>query len=316
MFDIDYRHGDCVCVRCGTVQNARSIESQEEEHRTFADDDKAESKKRAEVNDGRTGGSTADATLRAANSLANAGKQDKEEKKVDLYKSKVKDLASKMNLPRTIQESACNYCTNYVASQTAHDELCKDSNCRLRQKEKKPDLVATSVLQYALRKVNLGRQFQEFAHHLRDKQEVDAFRTDVGKAFGLIKEHLAAYDKGKAYPCVTGDATVLEADGGEGEQALTQVTSLFPRFCQQLKLPHIVEIHALETYQEWFKQGTRTVQPQTIAAAAILAAANGMAEAMREMDVKELKMADLTRVAGVAEATIRKTLNDHSGGRG
>ena len=56
IFDIDQRHGDRVCVRCGTVQNSRSIESQEEEHRSFADDDKAESKKRAETNDGKQGG--------------------------------------------------------------------------------------------------------------------------------------------------------------------------------------------------------------------------------------------------------------------
>ena len=56
IFDIDMRHGDRVCVRCGTVQNSRSIESQEEEHRTFADDDKGESKKRAENNDGKQGG--------------------------------------------------------------------------------------------------------------------------------------------------------------------------------------------------------------------------------------------------------------------
>ena len=56
IFDIDQRHGDRVCVRCGTVQNSRSIESQEEEHRTFADDDKAESKKRTEINDGKQGG--------------------------------------------------------------------------------------------------------------------------------------------------------------------------------------------------------------------------------------------------------------------
>ena len=56
IFDIDMRHGDRVCVRCGTVQNSRSIESQEEEHRTFADDDKAASKKRTEINDGKQGG--------------------------------------------------------------------------------------------------------------------------------------------------------------------------------------------------------------------------------------------------------------------
>ena len=72
VFDIDMRNGNRVCMRCGTVQNSRSIESQEEEHRTFADDDKAESKKRAEINDGKQGGRTGDKSLGAAMGIANA----------------------------------------------------------------------------------------------------------------------------------------------------------------------------------------------------------------------------------------------------
>merc|ERR1719353_1868247 len=80
VFDIDMRHGDRVCVRCGTVQNSRSIESQEEEHRTFADDDKSESKKRAEVQkDGQTGGKVGNKLLGKAHALATAGAEQEGE---------------------------------------------------------------------------------------------------------------------------------------------------------------------------------------------------------------------------------------------
>ena len=37
-FQVASRDGDRVCNYCGVVQNARSLESMEEEHRTFKDD--------------------------------------------------------------------------------------------------------------------------------------------------------------------------------------------------------------------------------------------------------------------------------------
>ena len=192
VFDIDMRHGDRVCVRCGIVQNSRSIESQEEEHRTFADDDKAESKKRAEINDGKQGGRTGDASLRTANALANAD-TNKDDKKLDAWKNKVKDVATKMKLTSAVKDSAFNYCTMFGDSQKArrrrafpapprlpprarlwtsgrelasprrlaqrHDELCADPNCRLRKGilRKKDELIAASVLMYALREQGFVR---------------------------------------------------------------------------------------------------------------------------------------------------------------
>ena len=61
---------------------------------------------------------------------------------------------------------------------------------------------------------------------------------------------------------------------------------------------------AEEIYGGWYKHGTRTALPQTIAAAAILSASREMAAALRETMGVELTMANLTRVAGVAEGTI------------
>ena len=56
----------------GTVQNARSVESQQEEHRTFADDDKKESKQRtSRIDSGRGGGAVgAISGLQGAHAIA------------------------------------------------------------------------------------------------------------------------------------------------------------------------------------------------------------------------------------------------------
>ena len=98
----------------------------------------------------------------------------------------MKDLATKMKLSSSIKDSAFNFCTMFSESQKLHDEQCKDANCRLRKGvlRKRDDLVAASLLQYALREQGFARQFQTFAHHLRGVDE-SQFRADVGQVFGL-----------------------------------------------------------------------------------------------------------------------------------
>jgi hypothetical protein len=125
------------------------------------------------------------------------------------------------------------------------------------------------------------------------------------QVFGLVKAHLKQFEA-KNYTCVTGDNSVVLADDDDGkeEQALVQITSLFPELCQQLRLPYMVERNAEEIYSGWHKHGTRTALPQTIAAAAIWSASRQLAADLRETMGIELTMADLTKVAGVAEGTI------------
>ena len=84
-----------------------------------------------------------------------------------------------------------------------HDELCKEPKCRLRKGvlRKKDDLVAASVLMYALREQGLARQFQTFAAHL-SIDNAAKFRTEVGQVFGLVKEHLKQFEA-KNYTCAT-----------------------------------------------------------------------------------------------------------------
>ena len=126
-----------------------------------------------------------------------------------------------------------------------------------------------------------------------------------------MKAHLKQFEA-KNYTCVTGDNSVVLADDDDGkeEQALVQITSLFPELCQQLRLPYMVERRAEEIYSGWHKHGTRTALPQTIAAAAIWSASRQLAADLRETMGIELTMADLTRVAGVAEGTIMKMLKE------
>lgn len=311
IFDMDYRAGAKVCMSCGTVQNNRGLESLEEEHRTFADDEDKDAKKRVEKNDGKTGGRVGDASLRGASGIANT-KEDKEEKKLERTKDKIKELASMMNIPHAIKDTAFNLCTNLAESHKAHDELCKNPKCRLRSRKKeKQELVAAAVLQIALRKANLGRQFQEFAAAMRQHDfDAEAFRTDVGEAFNLAKDHLSCFDNGRTYPCIAPDATILN-EGDQSEQGMKQITSLFPRFCQQINMPYRVEGRALETYEKWFRRGTKTALPQTMAAAAILSAATELKEEL-EATGHTFDLSLLSKASGIQESTINKTLKEHA----
>ena len=65
VFNVDMRQGDKICVNCGCVQNTRSVESYEEEKRTFADDDGKESKSRTSKAGGSPNSSACVARSRA-----------------------------------------------------------------------------------------------------------------------------------------------------------------------------------------------------------------------------------------------------------
>ena len=85
-FDNDARGGDRVCNQCGVVQNVRSIENLEEEHRSFNDDDgKSEAKKRVErvSHDGRLvakiGGNDAMRRIHAAATAEGEGEKSKKD---------------------------------------------------------------------------------------------------------------------------------------------------------------------------------------------------------------------------------------------
>jgi len=319
-FDIDWRHGDRVCMRCGIVQNTRSMESSDEEHRSFADDENKESKKRAEVNDGTTGGRLGDQSLRAAQGLSNMGgsgaHQGKDEKRLELYKNKLKDLATSMDLPYGIRETANNLATNYVASQVKHDEICQDQHCRLRFVPKRAELVAAMLLKHALRKTSpdLDRQFQEFAQPLREL-DAPSFRTELGKVFQVIKDHISAFDQNFAYTCQQTSQGIV-AEGDSSTVFLSSITALIARLCGQLRLPYMVQDRATEIYKEWATTGVKASSPQTTAAAAIQAAIEERTAALTQAGIAHPKVVrgatipGLSDAAGVTEATILKALRE------
>jgi len=321
LFDIDWRHGDRVCQRCGVIQNSRSMESQEEEHRTFADDENKESKKRSEVNDGTQGGRTGDASLRTAAGLANLGGSagmDKEAKKLKAFQEKVKDICRDMELPHSIRETAMNLLTNYTTSTVKHDDKCQNPNCRLRRRPKKESLVAASVCKMALKQNGLDRQFQEFAKVVRDQSDGETLVSDVSKAHGVVSELVKAFDIGCRYTCVDADGVVGIVNEEEPtETFLSAVTALLPRLVKDAKLPFMVQSRAEEIYKEWARLGTSAAMPQTTAAAAVQAAAEDTTEQMQKHGlphpkvVKSHIIAGLSEAAGVGAATILKVLNEN-----
>lgn len=103
-FEVDARRGDRICIHCGVVQNSRSLESHEEEHRTFADDDKSESKKRAEIQrDGQSGGQVSEELKKMQSLAASSGDKvgglsDKDANRLAKVKQLIGELATRMEL--------------------------------------------------------------------------------------------------------------------------------------------------------------------------------------------------------------------------
>ena len=95
-----------------------------------------------------------------------------------------------MKLSSSIKDSAFNFCTMFSESQKLHDEQCKDPNCRLRKGvlRKRDDLVAASLLQYALREQGFARQFQtllQSLHYSRCPHKM-ILRDKIWRKWGLF----------------------------------------------------------------------------------------------------------------------------------
>lgn len=320
-FDTDFRQGDRVCRHCGTIQNTRSIESQEEEHRSFADDDKKESKKRAEqTRDGRTGGAVGEKNLQQAMQLANAhagGTDDMPEadaKKLEQYQRQVGELASRMSLQGQIVHDAKSLCERLVLNQLDHKKGCKRESCRLHFKPKAA-LVATGVLKEALRNNGVDRLLEEFKSALAGLDLDAAEIRKVGRYAGLVHEVL----KGKPYGCSDAapaaqpPAGAAGEGGGEDAAASTNRNAIhvLPRMCDDMRLPYFMQRRATEIIEDWSKVGLPAIMPQTIAACAIMRAADEIVpHALRRGAAPDsLPKADaaaVARASGIAENTIAK----------
>ncbi|KOO20923.1 hypothetical protein Ctob_003673 [Chrysochromulina tobinii] len=185
-FENDYRSGDRVCRSCGAVQNARNCESQEEEHRTFADDDKKDSKQRTSRSASTGVGM---AKLEQANQLAH-GQADgdelthKQRKKIADYKDKVTVLSDALELTDTIKFDGHMLCEDLVRKQHEHDVQCgKGGTCRLTLRLRPAAVIAAALLKEAMRKNGIDRLFEELKKVLKG-DDVDA--ADTGKTISAL----------------------------------------------------------------------------------------------------------------------------------
>ena len=161
-FDTDWRQGDRICRHCGCVQNTRSVESHEEEKRTFADDDNKEAKKRAEKSTGRGGGSVGQSNLAQAHTRALEGgdlgegeMSTRDLHRIEAYRGKLSGLADALQLSKAIEQEGAALCEVFVRKQLEHDGRCQaaasGATCRLSWRPSAA-LVAAAVLKEAMRK--------------------------------------------------------------------------------------------------------------------------------------------------------------------
>jgi hypothetical protein len=173
-FEEDKRKGDRICLHCGATSRLRP---EEEEHRSFADDDgKSEKRKRAEQQQpGRSGGRVGDRNLARVSMMANStaeGESDlgeKEQRRLAAYKERISALTShafaqaRTGISRQVIDAALNLAEQLVRSQVEHDKWCANAGsgakCRLAQKPKNHAVSRTPAIR-SLRLLTREGSFQ------------------------------------------------------------------------------------------------------------------------------------------------------------
>jgi len=209
-FDTDWRQGDRICRLCGCVQNNRSVECHDEEHRTFADDDKKESKQRTSkvMGPGVTNVSGALARvhkLTESNADAEDGISERDRKRIDAYKGKVRDLANILELHTgQITLDAQQLADDLVRSQILHEQHCgkPGGTCRLRLKQQSAALIGAALLKEAMRKHGVDRLFEELKSALKGDDVDAADASKVGRTTNIVSDLLKGRDllKGHRFP--------------------------------------------------------------------------------------------------------------------
>ena len=187
-FDVDMSRGIKVCIKCAWVQNSRPLESYEEEHRSFADDDKGHLKKRAERanRDGKSGGTGVAAALQRAARLADSGEKSEMPacwaSRQDKYVGAVRSLASSIssNVPGVVIESAVHSARQLVQAMMDHDKHCTIPKCRLSGKPKHASIVGAALLRLAALNYSYAYQMQDMVFYLK-AEGVDTTREQASR---------------------------------------------------------------------------------------------------------------------------------------
>ena len=184
-FDNDARGGDRVCNQCGVVQNVRSIENLEEEHRSFNDDDgKSEAKKRVErvSHDGRLvakiGGNDAMRRIHAAATAEGEGeKSKKDQEKLDELKSKIARLCGIDTSIDSESKQDAYHLADVPSTRDRPPRALLGPKCRLAGKIAAPVIVAGGILHEALRERGFGRGFEEIAFLVQKSEDGERSRA-------------------------------------------------------------------------------------------------------------------------------------------
>lgn len=331
----DMRQGDRICKRCGVVQNARNVESHEEEHRTFADDDKKQDKKRAEVQSGRGGGGVGVAALSQVHQLASAQADvgglltEADHKRITHYQNKVRTLSDALGVSdnQAIQSDARSLCETLVENQRIHDQECgRPNGCRLSFKFRSHALVAAGVLRTAMQKNNVNRLFEELKSALKGDDVDAADAKKVGKCAQLVRDLL----KGSPFECNEDDELAAQlmppvaAAGGAagsasavvgGELPLNASIALLPRLRAEMQLPFMLERRAQDNIEDWERHGMPSIMPQTVAALALLRADEELVKTRQRLGhettgLPSLDVPVMAKAAGLSEGTLERHRKD------
>ena len=288
-FDVDMRQGDRICRNCGCVQNSRSVESYEEEKRTFADDDNKESKQRTSQVHGKGGGSVGNSGLARVHALAAAEGSDtdafseRDQIKIDQYKTKARTIGETLELSQQIILEGQKLCEKLVASENLHAKECgkagTGASCRLTFRHRSPAVVAAAVLKEAMRLHQTDRLFEELKAALKGDDVDAADAKKVGRMSVLVSELL----KGRPFHCEEESDETRALDAARTEDALAQeaksdggglhpAAALMPRLCSGLLQPFWMNQRATQIVEDWARRGMPTLLPQTTASLALLRA--------------------------------------------
>jgi len=337
-FEMDARRGDLVCSSCGAVQNQRSIEAQEEEHRTFSEDkEKGNDKSRAEVQRSRKGSIIGGANnpLGHAQALADEVSDDgtsltaEERKRVDSLQMNLRLIADKMNKEKAAIEMANRDAESLVLSEKRHAACCKNikstGKCRLILKKNRV-VVAASILVYADRagdgKMDVASATWNQYVGVLNKMAADASTNELKTQYDITKELLACYYKhppklaeGEEYKYSCSEAG-MENDAATPYANITGATASdwVPQIQNTLGLPYSIVGVANALLSHWTNHGSDSSdhKPLTLAATAICLAVKHLC---RVDDVTATKMASfdhakLAKASSVSIAVLEKALAD------
>ena len=327
----DHHQSYYVC-KCGTVQSQRPLPSYEAEHRSFADEENSDRKKRTERadRDGKSGGTGVAPSLQRAARLADSGEKSEMPRewalREDKYVDAVRSLAYTVTSMQAYVESAVHSARQLVQAMMDHNKQCTRPKCRLCVKPH-TNLVGAALLLFASRRQhNASALFQDMATYLKAVGVEKDQQRQVGKASSKVRDLLKGYVAKEGYVCGARSAA-SGAPAASGPAAseedidglLDQYAALLPRILEGLgelsrRVEWSVQRRATEVLKQWLGHGLkRAAQPHTVAAAALWKAKEALVNESGSAELEKIELAAVAKAAGLKSAdAIRQFLAAHA----